>query len=183
MRVKNLFELTGRERDDEHRRVIEERLIELAHSSSISVTELINQPPNVAETVGNILLGQAYRDNKMETGIRVPRELVNYRIKLRPINGHSTIRWKTGKTEGPPIYRGAFSVTQMVDTYDEVQPDASGVAELSLPEAWVAMRQAGKNCRPVRRTDMQSRMWRFEEVTDQPVGESRRKRGGDAHAV
>lgn len=157
------------------RRYVEDKMVAMATSGELYVTELLNQPDErTVQLIGEIILGIFWDDSvtPMIQQVRpdeVPDALSGYRVHLRAINGHK-IEWKKGRRQaGERSFawtgQGSKAVGKIQvkeDVFLTAGEDQE--ADVTLSQAWLALRQYGKNCRPEKKQSGQQRNWRFEEV-------------------
>jgi len=163
----------------ELRDYLTDEMVAMAEAGTLSVTDLMNQEPRTAEICGQILLGHESReDGTMMQGQDVPSELADYMVKLKSINNAPSVYFKRSARMSGRAYRRRGSVAMYSAETAEVPFPSDGVLEMKLPEAWRVLRFCGANCRKVKRTTAQSRMWRCEEVKSgvSADGESPRRR-------
>jgi hypothetical protein len=152
----------------EMRSFLKKELIRMAEEKTLFVTDLMSQPNDIGDACGMIILGQVYRDQKMDSE-PVPQELANYMVRIRPLNKEKTVEWKVGRESvGASTTRGGAQIERFEDAYHYVEADAEGFVTLPLPQAWIALRQYGANCRKCRRVAARADVWRFEEVRPEP---------------
>lgn len=170
-----LFRDYGKYRDyDDLRLYIENELIRMAEEGTLCVTDCLNQPSKIRNTIGEILKGIRWNEERrQEGGMEIHPALTSYQVKIRSINGKN-ITWKRGKEPlrrkysqhgGSTTISGESNYRNNLKLYTDVYID-TGQKEISisLPQAWTALSQAGKYCRPARREGLQRKYWHFEEV-------------------
>lgn len=150
----------------EQRAYLKEELIKLAQAGTLCVTDIMNQPQGVGDACGMIILGQIFREGRMESE-PVPSVLEEYLVKLRPLAGRDEVAWKSGRESIGTVARGQGKVELFQDVYEYAKPGPDGTVSLRLPIAWKALRQYGANCRKCRRVSARPDVWRFEEVRPQ----------------
>ena len=64
---------------------IQKELVQLAKDKKLYLTDILNQPTNVWQMVGNIILGQRIENNAMRTDVPVPDVLKKYTVKIKKI--------------------------------------------------------------------------------------------------
>lgn len=158
---------------------VERRLVELAQTHQLHVTELMNQPGGLPDLVGMIILGREIaEDHTMRVASGgVPPALQGYKVRVRSIDGTSTIKWKVGKKRigtqtqgdrtqvGAPSNDGGDYYPSTVEKQGDYWLDSEETdTELPLASAWLCLRQAGKWCRPCKRTTARPSAWKYEEV-------------------
>jgi len=178
---------------------VADRLVGLAQSGELSVTEILNQPKPWRDLAGMAILGQDFYRAVSEGGqscstpvagaFRVPPELAAVKVRLRTCGAAAEekrpIRWKrperrcigqkrsTAAGVGPGLTDGEVIKLYADNTVEVEGPEA----ELALSDAWLALRQAGKGCVYAPREDMQRTRWTLEEV---PTGEPKRSKRASA---
>lgn len=156
------------------REYVKNEMIAMAEDGTLRVTDLCNQGPTIRDAVGMVLYGVALEGSSPHTarpGQSIPRELLNYRVKIKSIKG-DTIKWKDGVEEYAtlkPPGRASFFDGQGSDQDLMLKRDVwidSEVTEddFDLPTAWKILNQYGKHCRPAKRSGLQDKYWKYEEV-------------------
>jgi hypothetical protein len=160
------------------RHYVDQRLLEMATSGELSITDLHNQSPACSEAAGMAILGQRFDEQSktMVLDTPAPMSLQTYMVKIKSVHG-DPIKYKIGRepkgnTIGAP--RRDHSAIEAQVKYEDVWAvsDKKEV-EVPLPEAWRIMHQNGKYCRPAPRPGLQRKYWLYEEVP-------RKKRGRPA---
>jgi len=183
---------------DEQRDYIEQRLVALAEAKDISVVELMNQPDDWKTTLaGQVILGEGINTegdgNPYTLGWTVPRQVAEYRIKVRQIEyervlhpddpdrkGGVTVRmetrpisWRRGFKFSGYIKRNRGRVKRSSPVTEQVEGKE---ATLSLSDVWRCLAQAGKWCRKLNAGRLRRRGWYYEEVNG-AEGRTQSKRG------
>lgn len=144
----------------EKREYVESVLIGLANKGALFLTDIANQPRAMAKDLaGQVLCGTMIQDNRY-TDAPVPPELEDYRVKIKPV-GDNNIRyehsWKiVGKLQN--------NLPMLEKVYREPRVGKDGTASFTVSEAWKALWRYGKEVRPAKSSNLQAKLWRYEEV-------------------
>lgn len=164
------------------RSYLEKELVALAVAKTLYVTDLMNQSTEIKDLAGQIILGHAVIDHQFRGGIRVPTELLDYRVHVKSLTGGS-VRWCRDMVEGAAIggrrpgtgsfREGPPGGEDVAVTYHRVteewvdteQPDVM----LRLQDAWLCLKAGGAHCVTAKRAAVQAKVWKYEEVRPEPV--------------
>ena len=199
MPPKNLFpDLFTLKTGREMRNYVAHRLAEMADEGTLFLTDCLNQGRGKAQIeavralVGDVIMGyDVGPDGYQRQGRPVPREVLNYRVKVRAITcrvqvdkempdlsvattyvaKRKTIGWKDfPNIVGEAIDLATARATQ--DAYAQGQEwfEPNNVdtgeleTELSTRDALLCLRQRGKNVKPAKSKRLQQFYWQVEEV-------------------
>lgn len=165
----NLFPEVNRfPRWSDRRDYVQEVMVRLAKNNELYLTDLYNQSLELKDMSGMILLGQDINEKQVVSAL-IPDELLNYKVKLKLINGHEEILYKKGKR----VYRTkVMAKNKKIDVYEDIfetlYGNDEGILELNIRDAWLVLRQVGKLCRRAKTQKAQETLWKCEEVKPVP---------------
>ncbi len=155
------------------RRYVEDTLVEIARKGELFATDLYNQPQYLVDVAGGIICGKRLDGGRLVND-RVPRELSQYKVKIRSIE-------RGGETY-PIEYKNGFRVSQYTSRRDRAHANVSRCepdwvapageeateADVFLPEAWVILGQAGEYCCDALSDSARRTRWLYREVKQMP---------------
>lgn len=159
-----------------HRReYVAECLVEMCRAKTLFLTDVINQPTQIADMAGQVILGHEYISARQHQGRRVPEAIATHRVRLRSLIPGKGITWCRDMVPGELIVkRGSINDDGHPARY-RIEEEWAGykedVADLLLADAWIALRANGKYCRPAKTQSRQQKEWWFEEVRPEPPAE------------
>lgn len=155
----------------------------MAEAGTLFLTDVLLQPDRVAGVAADVIMGVQVVDH-MQTRKHPPAILQTYKVHVRSLSDE-TIKWEQDIARGDLIRKGA---SEGLDMMRDDAPMAAYRAEpewvdtgstdamLTLQQAVLCLKQAGKYVRRAKRSGLQSKQWRWEEIrpeaatkTDEPA--------------
>lgn len=140
---------------------IKKVLVEMASTKSLFITEIKkNTPDGLMEIVLEVLCGMIRNDTlSLINEDDYPLEFVNYRVKLKSLNGENII-YKTGKAPWRMRNRAAL----YKDKFKEISVDKDGIVDVDIKTAIMILKQMGKEFKLAFNSHSQMRNWKVEEL-------------------
>lgn len=135
-------------------------LCELARKNELWLTEIENQG-DISCIARIVLCGYTIMEGKFVL-IPYPKELENYRVKIKSLNGEP-IRYKIGISKYTDIIDGQ-KVSLYKDDFEEITLDNEGCILVPIPEAIMILEQNGKHFRVSGNSHYRKKVWTCEEV-------------------
>lgn len=159
-------------------------LVAAANAGELSITKLYTDHPDVVDVAGQVILGHYIdaKESKYTTGHELPHELSAYRVRVAMNPDYSgnidTVRFRRPAHPGGYM-RGAPDTSTDGRAVGKTLVDTGKAdVDLSLPDAWRALRQAGKHCLRIRGGQKQKRNWAFVELPREVATEPPKKKRG-----
>lgn len=167
---------------DPRRRYVQSVMVQLAMDNELSVTDLHNQGSDLCDLAGEIILGRGVNPESrlpVNGGVTVPRELSDYRVKIKSIKEGkdgkiADIKWKTrliskgsiGVATSPAIvpWDGSPGVSKKSRVEEEVYNEQATEKVYPLDEAWLVLHQQGWHCRMALTDSTRKLLWKVKEV-------------------
>ena len=149
---------------------VRDELVRMANENSLYLTDVLCQPPRVADTAADVIFGRCIEDHGQKQR-EVPEDLLSYRVHLKSLNGEP-IAWCQDMVRGEPISKAGRAAgingedaPQLAYRVEEEWGRINSTeARLSLRRAVLCLRQGGKHVVKAKRSLLQDKFWKFEEI-------------------